>query len=375
MVPLEKNMVRFIDNFSQGDRGAISAEYFLSKGYSVLYLYRKGTRTPFTRAFSNVIGAKVDSNLLSRVSQSSSHEDEIVFKVSRDNKRLIEMESTLLNDAFTSHRLAMVSFESVQEYLALLQGVAQGLAAFGPRVCFYLAAAVSDFYVPPDELVEHKIQSSGGDLALRLAQVPKKLGALRHDWAPHAFVVSFKLETDADLLLAKARRAVAQYGVHCVVANLLPTRKTHCAIVTPSSPSTGGAAECECEVWQVCSEGVLDVEQRIIQQVATRHLAHMRNAFASLLRTSKEVKEVEQQAEEVVQQMLCSVYGNGVYGNGNGNGTPYEEYFVGMLHSSVRNTTTSNTNNNTSSSSRCSVHRVLTLAVLSLSLAALLTLP
>jgi hypothetical protein len=38
---------------------------------------------------------------------------------------------------------------------------------------FYLAAAVSDFYVPWAELAEHKIQSTGGDgnLTLHLAKV------------------------------------------------------------------------------------------------------------------------------------------------------------------------------------------------------------
>ena len=32
IVPLEKNTVRFIDNFSTGSRGAASAEYFLAQG-------------------------------------------------------------------------------------------------------------------------------------------------------------------------------------------------------------------------------------------------------------------------------------------------------------------------------------------------------
>jgi hypothetical protein len=44
---------------------------------------------------------------------------------------------------------------------------------YSSSVLFYLAAAVSDFYVPWDELVEHKIQSSGGNgnLTLHLAKV------------------------------------------------------------------------------------------------------------------------------------------------------------------------------------------------------------
>ena len=40
IIPLERNMVRFIDNFSQGNRGAASAECFLAEGYAVVFLHR-----------------------------------------------------------------------------------------------------------------------------------------------------------------------------------------------------------------------------------------------------------------------------------------------------------------------------------------------
>jgi phosphopantothenate-cysteine ligase len=74
---------------------------------------------------------------------------------------------------------------------------------------FYLAAAVSDFFIPPGEMEEHKIQSAAHDgLVLRLKNVPKCLGLLRHTWAPEAFIVSFKLETDPDMLLKKAQGAI-----------------------------------------------------------------------------------------------------------------------------------------------------------------------
>jgi phosphopantothenate-cysteine ligase len=37
-VPLERNTVRFIDNFSLGTRGAASAEYFLRNDYAVIFV-------------------------------------------------------------------------------------------------------------------------------------------------------------------------------------------------------------------------------------------------------------------------------------------------------------------------------------------------
>jgi phosphopantothenate-cysteine ligase len=72
--------------------------------------------------------------------------------------------------------------------------------------------------------VEHKIQSRAGSLQLELQQVPKMLGLLLEDWCPQAFLVSFKLETDPSLLEKKARGALAAYGHHMVVANLLASR-------------------------------------------------------------------------------------------------------------------------------------------------------
>ena len=98
----------------------------------------------------------------------------------------------------------------------------------GEQVLFFMAAAVSDFYIPWQSLPEHKIQSAGGALSLELANVPKCLGVLRQSWAPRAMFISFKLETDPDLLHCKAAAAIAKYGVHCVVANLLDTRKNEC---------------------------------------------------------------------------------------------------------------------------------------------------
>jgi phosphopantothenate-cysteine ligase len=40
-VPLERQTVRFIDNFSAGTRGATSAEHFLAAGYAVIFLHRE----------------------------------------------------------------------------------------------------------------------------------------------------------------------------------------------------------------------------------------------------------------------------------------------------------------------------------------------
>ncbi|XP_024532505.1 phosphopantothenate--cysteine ligase 2 isoform X2 [Selaginella moellendorffii] len=102
----------------------------------------------------------------------------------------------------------------------------------GRHAMFYFAAAVSDFYVPWNSMMEHKIQSDDGSMTMQLAPVPKMLGLLRKHWAPEAFCVSFKLETDVDILLKKVRSSLCKYGMHAVVGNELDTRKNRVVIVT-----------------------------------------------------------------------------------------------------------------------------------------------
>ncbi|KAJ3199847.1 hypothetical protein HDU82_000097 [Entophlyctis luteolus] len=132
--------------------------------------------------------------------------------------------------------LEMISFVDVNEYLFLLREISAALSvpAVGRRAMFYLAAAVSDFYIPIGKMVQHKIQSGEGSLKLELDQVPKILSPLVKEWAPNAFVVSFKLETDPSLLIQKARGALARYGHHAVIGNILSTRKHHVVLVTNS---------------------------------------------------------------------------------------------------------------------------------------------
>lgn len=47
---------------------------------------------------------------------------------------------------------------------------------------------------------------------IELQLVPKILRPLVKDWVPKGFVVSFKLETDASLLVPKSEDALKNYG-------------------------------------------------------------------------------------------------------------------------------------------------------------------
>lgn len=164
------------------------------------------------------------------------------------------------------NRLLLLPFTTVNDYLWTLRGLAQLMRPLGGRALFYLAAAVSDFFIPAAKMVKHKIQSSedfnpasgpgeqGGETAARIQDkqlimnldpVPKFLKTLVESWSPEGMIVSFKLETDPDLLVTKARYALEKYRHHLVVGNLLATRKYEVVFV---SRSTGDGAEIK-EQW------------------------------------------------------------------------------------------------------------------------------
>lgn len=153
--------------------------------------------------------------------------------------------------------LLTINFEAVDDYLQKLQLCSEAISIAGPLGLVYLAAAVSDFYIPREKQAVHKIQSrdygiksqassssnvsfvseeesNSGDsnmqvqsdntLTLTLYPVPKIVPTLRKVWCPNAFVVGFKLETDATILRQKSVIAMEKNNVHLVIGNELATR-------------------------------------------------------------------------------------------------------------------------------------------------------
>ncbi|GLC43564.1 hypothetical protein PLESTB_001570700 [Pleodorina starrii] len=283
-VPLERRCVRFIDNFSAGTRGAMSTERFLEAGYAVIFLTRTGSQQPFSHLLPSAdppelvnriaclappsavspaaasrgdpAPAADDSSGLPTATSSGCQASAAVGVGSRGPSevgvgirpehaeavgRVLRAQQACREDG----TLLVIKYETIFEYLTYLRIIADQLRPLGPRAMLYLAAAVSDFYIPWSELVEHKIQSSNGPLVLHLHKVPKMLGALVHSWAPEAFVVSFKLETDQRILVDKASAALQRYGVHLVVANLLHNRKDVVTLVEPAAAHRDATASPE----------------------------------------------------------------------------------------------------------------------------------
>ncbi len=175
--------------------------------------------------------------------------------------------------AFTSCKkdklLLEVPFVSLVDYLWLLRAACQALSPLEASALLYLAAAVSDFYVPAGSLPEHKLQSSEGAPEVVLSLVPKMLTPLVHQWVPKAFVASFKLETDANLLVPKARQALAKYGHSLVIGNLLQTRKTEVQLVS-SDKDDVEATKIELSATEIDEK--VEIEIKIVGEVKKLHL-------------------------------------------------------------------------------------------------------
>ena len=226
-VPLERNEVRCMSNFSTGNRGAASAEYFLKLGYTVIFVTKQGSLQPFTRR----LGADPAAFMLAHLSLSSQEG----IDVSEEKKELFT--GCLRDAAELGPRLFRLPFTNLTEYLLLLKVVGETLHACGKgaSTLFFLGAAVSDYYVPWSDMEEHKIQSRSGSDALTLtfSKTPKLLGHITQ-WCPRSVMVSFKLETDASILEDKARQSLSLYKGALCVANLLQSYKKECWVYTPT---------------------------------------------------------------------------------------------------------------------------------------------
>lgn len=264
-VPLEARPVRFLENFSSGRRGAASAERLVRAGYGVCFLYRSRSAFPWARALPPLGPALLDALRV--------HDDHDGGPplVTADTGALPGLVPALQDYARAKDADALLALEftGLAEYLALLRAAARALAPLGSSAMFYLAAAVSDFYIPPSEMSEHKIQSADGPLQITMRMVPKMLSPLVKEWAPEAFVISFKLETDPSILISKARQALEKYHHQVVIANILDSRRTSVIVVTREAETQLSLSRDE------VAQGV-EIEEKIVNHLETVHTAFMK---------------------------------------------------------------------------------------------------
>ncbi|CAG8805203.1 2991_t:CDS:2, partial [Racocetra fulgida] len=116
-------------------------------------------------------------------------------------------------------------------YLFLLRSVTKIMSVLKENAMYYLAAAVSDFFIPAQKM----------------------------------------LETDPALLVDKSRLALTRYGHQIVIANLLTTRKREVVLITRDSEFPIKLTEDE-----IAEDK--EIESKIIPELVTRHHEWIRDA-------------------------------------------------------------------------------------------------
>ncbi|THG20331.1 hypothetical protein TEA_009562 [Camellia sinensis var. sinensis] len=235
-VPLEKRCVRYIDNFSSGHRGAASTEYFLKAGYSVIFLYRRGSCQPFC-------GSLPEDPLLE------------CFEVSEElNIQVHQSHSEAVKRAIGEHCVAVegglllkLPFTTIFEYL---QNLVLDIFwwRFMKTCCLCL------------ELKEVENSCHGNwdrHYVLTLGYIHLSLS------------LSLQLETDSNILLQKADMALKKYKMHVVVANELSTRKEKVVVVTSSE---------KISVLRDSTEADADIENPLIKLLVEKHSSYVEDS-------------------------------------------------------------------------------------------------
>uniref|UniRef100_A0AC35TRX8 DFP domain-containing protein n=1 Tax=Rhabditophanes sp. KR3021 TaxID=114890 RepID=A0AC35TRX8_9BILA len=256
-VPIEKNTVRSIENFSTGTRGATSAEYFLRNDYAVIFLYRDNSLKPYERNYKDLFERlTVDVNDCLKI------DDALYYN------RFIE---DLKEKNRFKNNLLMISYDHLNEYVECLGFLLEELQVLSHKLLVYLAAAVSDFYLKEDEMPHHKIQSKGGNLILNLTTVDKEsiqeLLAKRKD----AFMATFKLETNESLLIEKGKRAFENYKHNVVIGNILDKRKTEIVIMTNHSSTLDEINQDWIRLTEEEINNNVEIEEKLVEKLINIH--------------------------------------------------------------------------------------------------------
>ncbi|KAL0068140.1 Phosphopantothenate--cysteine ligase cab2 [Marasmius tenuissimus] len=266
-------------------------------------MHRQFSLQPFSRHYSHSTNPFLDFLDIQAGSKSGNGEETspIIGVTASENTKLLDVLTTY-KTVQNEGRLHTLTFVTVNDYLWLLRAVSQELSKMKRKALYYLAAAVSDFFLPRRRMAEHKIQSGKGSLLIEMDQVPKILKPMVDEWSKDGYIVSFKvritpalrilaltpvlspqLETDPALLIPKARAALERYGHQVVIGNDLHRRKFEVVFVSkPSTPTQlpGEGDEVRTsdeptEVWLKLDPQVIDqgkeIEEDIIAELVKRH--------------------------------------------------------------------------------------------------------
>lgn len=228
----------------------------LEADYAVIFMFRTKSLEPFTRHFSG-------QQFLDMLDINDKNEGGSSIGVKPDSVDVLLPILRAYKRAQENSRLLYVNFTTISDYFWLLRTACECLAPFDNRALLYLAAAVSDFYVPENDMPTHKIQSTNA-LKISLDLVPKILKPLVSNWVPNAYVVSFKLETDDSLLIKKSQDALKKYNHKLVIANILQTRRHRVVLVSATHSQ-------EITISKDQIHNGLEIEEPIVEVLTKKH--------------------------------------------------------------------------------------------------------
>ncbi len=152
-MPVRRPLQCSVEPFTQGvtgTRGATSAEYFLKAGYAVIFMHRQFSLQPFSRHYSHSTNPFLD---FLGIDQADGSEPQI--SVTPDKRTHLLEVLTAYKSVHASGTLLTLTFVTVNDYLWLLRAVSQELSVMRRRAMYYLAAAVSDFFLPRQKMVRN----------------------------------------------------------------------------------------------------------------------------------------------------------------------------------------------------------------------------
>lgn len=139
-----------------GTRGATSAEYFLKAGYAVIFMHRQFSLQPFLRHYSHATHPFLDFLDTHPVPAGTEGAGGVGAVAVTVTPRVVPA----LLPVLEAHKrtkagglLHTLTFVTVDDYLYLLRGISQAMGVLGRHAMLYLAAAVSDFFLPRNKMV------------------------------------------------------------------------------------------------------------------------------------------------------------------------------------------------------------------------------
>jgi phosphopantothenate-cysteine ligase len=167
-----------------GTRGATSAEYFLEQGYAVIFMHRQFSQQPFLRHYSHATNpflnfldiedddsecehSAVPTCGLSNMAESTQQYDlptpddvprpcrtpRVVVNPTPERLPLLLRVVRRHKEVHRLGTLHTLTFVTVDDYLFLLRALAKSMRVLGRHAMYYLAAAVSDFFLPRYKMV------------------------------------------------------------------------------------------------------------------------------------------------------------------------------------------------------------------------------